>query len=136
MVQLRAMQSDSTARRLSAILALVAIVAVFVILVVMLVRDLLLLVAAVSVAAAIAAATYALTRTGARRIVATVVALFALLAAIVLLIGDGRVTGLLLVIAALAVAGGATRYALARDISALKSGLPLAPRLDRRQVFS
>ena len=97
--------------------------AVFAIVVVMLAQNLpLLLATALCLAGAIAAAAYAITRTGARRLIALVLALLAFIAAVILLFGEGRLVLLLCMIAAAAIAVGATRYALARDLRSLKSG--------------
>ena len=75
------MQSVSPTRRLSAIVTLVAVVAMLAVAVVGLIqRPLVLVVAIACLGVAIAAAAYALTRTGARRLVATVVAVLALAA--------------------------------------------------------
>ncbi|HZD00963.1 MAG TPA: diacylglycerol kinase family protein, partial [Actinomycetes bacterium] len=71
---------------------------------------------------AIAAAAYALTRTGARRLLAAVVAVLALAAPLALVVAYGRLPQLLLLIALLVLAGAATRYGLGRDRSSLKSG--------------
>ena len=117
------MKSVSTARRLSAIVALVAGVAVLAVAVVSLLqRPLVLLVAVACLGLAIAAAAYALTRTGARRLLAAVVAVLALVAPLALVVAYGRLLQLLLLLALLALAGAATRYGLGRDRSSLKSG--------------
>ena len=79
------MQSVSPTRRLSAIVALVAVVAVLAVAVVgLLQRPLVLVVALACLGVAIAAAAYALTRTGARRLLAAVVAMLALAAPLAL----------------------------------------------------
>jgi diacylglycerol kinase family enzyme len=70
----------------------------------------------------IAAAAYAVTRTGPRRLLAMVVAVLALVGPLVLVVAYGRLPQVLFLIALLAVAGAATRYALGRDIKSLKSG--------------
>ena len=117
------MQSLSPTRRLSAIVALVAVVAVLAVAVVgFLQRPLVLVVAIVCLGVAIGAASYALTRTGVRRLVAAVVAILALAAPLVLVVVYGRLLQLLLLIALVAVAAVATRYGLGRDIASLKSG--------------
>jgi diacylglycerol kinase family enzyme len=117
------MRSVGVARRLSAIVALAAFVAVLAVVVVVLARHLLeLLAAVVCLSVAVGAAAYAVTRTGARRLLAAVLAVLALLAPIVLLVARGQLVGLLLVLALVAVAGVATRHALGRDIKSLKSG--------------
>jgi diacylglycerol kinase family enzyme len=116
-------QSLSPTRRLSAIVALVAVVAVLAVAVVgFLQRPLVLVVAIVCLGVAIGAASYALTRTGVRRLVAAVVAILALAAPLVLVVAYGRLLQLLLLIALVAVAAVATRYGLGRDIASLKSG--------------
>jgi Diacylglycerol kinase catalytic domain len=116
-------RSVPAARRASAIVAILVIVAVLAIVGVVLARQLLWLVAAVlCLAVAISAAAYAITRTGGRRMVATVVAVAALAAPLMLVVAYGRLLQLLFVITLLAVAGAATRYALGRDIKSLKSG--------------
>jgi hypothetical protein len=80
-------QSVSPTRRLSAIVALVAVVAVLAVAVVGLrQRPLVLVVAIACLGVAIGAAAYALTRTGARRLVAAVVAILALAAPLALVV--------------------------------------------------
>ena len=117
------MQSVSPTRRLSAIVALVAVVAMLAVAVVgLLQRPLVLVVAIACLGVAIAAAAYALTRTGARRLVAAVVAVLALAAPLALVVAYGRLLQLLLLVALVAVAAVATRHALGRDLKSLKSG--------------
>jgi diacylglycerol kinase family enzyme len=117
------MQSVSTARRISAIVALLAIVAAFGTVVLMLAADLPRLLGTFAfLAGAIAAAAYAITRTGVRRLLALALALLAFLAAVILLIGEASMWLLVVMVAFLAIATAATRYALARDIKSLKSG--------------
>ena len=117
------MQSVSPTRRLSAIVTLVAVVAMLAVAVVGLIqRPLVLVVAIACLGVAIAAAAYALTRTGARRLVAAVVAILALAAPLALVAAYGRLLQLLLLIALVAVAAVATRHALGRDLTSLKSG--------------
>jgi diacylglycerol kinase family enzyme len=116
-------QSVSPTRRLSAIVALVAVVAMLAVAVVgLLQRPLVLVVAIACLGVAIGAASYALTRTGARRLVAAVVAILALAAPLGLVVAYGRLLQLLLLIALVAVAAVATRHALGRDLTSLKSG--------------
>jgi diacylglycerol kinase family enzyme len=118
------MRSVAVARRVSAVVAFVAVAAVIAITVVVLARHpLWLLTAIVCLVVAIAAAAYAITRTGARRMLASVVAALGLAAPIVLMIARGRLLLLILVLVVLVgVAGAATRYALGRDMASLKSG--------------
>jgi diacylglycerol kinase family enzyme len=118
------MTSVLVARRVSAVVAFVAVAAVVALTAVMLARHPFWLVAAiVSLAVAIGAAAYAITRTGARRLLASVAAAFFLVAPIVLMIVRGRLLLLILVLVVLlGVAGAATRYALGRDMASLKSG--------------
>ena len=117
------MRSVNPTRRLSAIVTLVAVVAVLAVAVVGLrQRPLVLVVAIACLGVAIAAAAYALTRTGARRLVAAVVAILALAAPLALVVAYGRLLQLLLLIALVAVAGAAARYGLGRDLASLKSG--------------
>jgi diacylglycerol kinase family enzyme len=102
---------------------LAAVVAAMAIVVVALARHLLWLVlAVVCLWLAFAAAAYAVTRTGTRRLVAAVVAVVALVAPLLLLVLDGRLLQLVLLVVLLALAGGATRHALGRDLKSLKSG--------------
>jgi diacylglycerol kinase family enzyme len=116
-------QSVSPTRRLSAIVALVAVVAMLAVAVVGLrQRPLVLVVAIACLGVAIGAAAYALTRTGARRLVAAVVAILALAAPLALVVAYGRLLQLLLLIALVAVAAAAARHALGRDLTSLKSG--------------
>ena len=118
------MTSVPVARRVSAVVAFVAVAAVIAIAVVVLAQHpLWLLAAIVCLVVAIAAATYAITRTGVRRLLASVVAALGLAAPIVLMIARGRLLLLILVLVVLVgVAGAATRYALGRDMASLKSG--------------
>ena len=117
------MQSVSPTRRLSAIVTLVAVVAMLAVAVVGLIqRPLVLVVAIACLGVAIGAASYALTRTGARRLVAAVVAILALAAPLALVVAYGRLLQLLLLITLVAVAAAATRHALGRDLKSLKSG--------------
>jgi diacylglycerol kinase family enzyme len=116
-------KSVTLARRVSAVVALAAAVAAMAIVVVALVQHLLWLVlAVVCLWLAFAAAAYAVTRTGARRLAAAVVAVVALVAPLLLLVLDGRLLHLVALITLLALAGGATRHALGRDLKSLKSG--------------
>jgi diacylglycerol kinase family enzyme len=116
-------RSVPVARRVSAIVAILVVVAVLAIVVMVLARHPLWLVAAIAcLAVAISAAAYAITRTGARRLVATAVAVLALAAPLVLVVAYGQLLQLLFLIVLLAIAGAATRYALGRDIKSLKSG--------------
>jgi diacylglycerol kinase family enzyme len=116
-------KSVTLARRVSAVVALAAAVAAMAIVVVALVQHLLWLVlAVVCLWLAFAAAAYAVTRTGARRLAAAVVAVVALVAPVLLLVLDGRLLHLVALITLLALAGGATRHALGRDLKSLKSG--------------
>jgi diacylglycerol kinase family enzyme len=108
---------------MSAVVALVAVVAVLTVAVVGLIqRPLVLGVAIVCLGVAIAAASYALTRTGARRLLAAVVAVLALVGPLALVVAYGRLPQLLLLIALLVLAGVVTRHALGRDLRSLKSG--------------
>jgi diacylglycerol kinase family enzyme len=116
-------QSVSPTRRLSAIVALVAVVAVLAVAGVGLrQRPLVLVVAIACLGVTTVAAAYALTRTGARRLVAAVVAVLALAAPLALVVAYGRLLQLLLLVALVAVAAVATRHALGRDLKSLKSG--------------
>jgi diacylglycerol kinase family enzyme len=111
------------ARRASAIVALAAGGAVFAVTIAGLVEEpLSLMVALAGLGMAIAAASYAVTRAGARRVVAAAVAVLALVAPLVLVVASGRLLHVLLLIALLVLAGAATRHALGRDIRSLKSG--------------
>jgi diacylglycerol kinase family enzyme len=102
---------------------LAALVAAMAIVVVALAQHLLWLVlAVVCLWLGFAAAAYAVTRAGARRLVASVVAVLALLAPLLLLVLDGRLLQLVLLVVLLALVGGATRHALGRDLKSLKSG--------------
>jgi diacylglycerol kinase family enzyme len=117
------MPSVNPTRRLSAIVALVAVVAVLAVAVVGLhQRPLVLVVAIACLGVAIGAAAYALTRTGARRLVTAVVAILALAAPLALVVAYGRLLQLLVLVALVAVAAAATRHALGRDLTSLKSG--------------
>jgi diacylglycerol kinase family enzyme len=116
-------KSVTLARRVSAVVALASVVAAMAIVLLALVQHLLWLVlAVVCLWLAFAAAAYAVTRTGARRLAAAVVAVVALVAPVLLLVLDGRLLHLVALITLLALAGGATRHALGRDLKSLKSG--------------
>jgi diacylglycerol kinase family enzyme len=116
-------QSVSAARRMSAVVTLATVVAVLAVVVVSVVqRPLVLGVAIVCLGVAIAAAAYALTRTGARRLLAAAVAMLALIGPLALVVAYGRLPQLLLLIALLVLAGVVTRHALGRDLRSLKSG--------------
>jgi diacylglycerol kinase family enzyme len=116
-------ESVSRARRASAIVALVAAVAVLAVAVAGLVQHPLVLLEVIAgLGVAIAAASYALTRTGARRLLAAVAAVLALVAPLVLVVAYGQLLQLLLLIALVAITGAATRYGLGRDLRSLKSG--------------
>jgi diacylglycerol kinase family enzyme len=116
-------QSVSPARRMSAVVALATVVGVLAVVVVsVLQRPLVLGVAIACLGVAIAAAAYALTRTGARRLLAAAVAVLALAGPLALVVAYGRLPQLLLLIALLVLAGVVTRYALGRDLRSLKSG--------------
>ena len=117
------MQSVSTTRRISAIVALLAIVATFGLVVLVLVDNLpRLLGTVICLAGAIAAAAYAITRTGVRRLLALALAVLILVAGAILLTGEASMWLLVVMVAVIALATAATRYALARDIKSLKSG--------------
>jgi diacylglycerol kinase family enzyme len=116
-------KSVAAARRVSASVALLATVALLAITVVVLFRHLLwLLLAIVCVIVAVGAASYAITRIGVRRVVAAAVALLAFLAPIVLVVVYGQVLLVLAMLALATLTGTATRHALGRDITSLKSG--------------
>jgi len=108
---------------MSAVVALATVVAVLAVVVVSVVRRPLVLgVAIACLGVAIAAAAYALTRTGARRLLAAAVAVLALAGPLALVAAYGRLPQLLLLIALLVLAGVVTRYALGRDLRSLRSG--------------
>jgi hypothetical protein len=116
-------KSVPAARRVSAIVALAVVAASIVVTAVALLQHLLALLAAViCLGGGISAAAYAITRTGTRRLVATVVAVAALLASIALMVVYGDLLQLVLLLALVAIGGVATRHALGRDIGSLKSG--------------
>jgi Diacylglycerol kinase catalytic domain len=117
------MRSVTAARRASAIVALLATVALLLLMVAVLARDLLwLLAAVVCLIVAVGAASYAITRTRLRRVVAAALVLLAILAPIVLVVVYGQVLLALAMLALAALTGTATRHALGRDIASLKSG--------------
>ena len=117
------MRSVGAGRRAAAIAALVSIAAVVVLTVVALLRHPLPLVgASASLGIAIAAAAYAVTRTGWRRRAAVALTVVALLAPLALVVAYGQLLQLIGVIALVAIAGLAARYALGRDLKSLKSG--------------
>jgi diacylglycerol kinase family enzyme len=118
------MTSVPAARRLSAVIALLAPVAVLVALLLILLRQpLLLLAAAGCFSVAVGAAAYAVTRTGARRMLGGGLAVLALLAAVTFqLVAVGSLADLALVVLLVLAGAGATRHALGRDLAALKHG--------------
>ena len=117
------MKSVTAARRVSAIVALLVTVALLVVTVVVLFSHLLwLLLAIVCLIVAVGAASYAITRVGARRVVAAAVALLAILAPVVLVVVYGQVLLVLIMLALAALTGPATRHALGRDIASLSNG--------------
>jgi diacylglycerol kinase family enzyme len=110
-------------RRMSAIVALVAAGGAIVVAVVELARHPLPLFATLAcLAVAIGFGSYAITRTGARRAIATVVVIVALLVPILLTLEIGDAFSGLVFIALEVIAAGAARYALGRDITSLKAG--------------
>jgi diacylglycerol kinase family enzyme len=117
------MKSVPLGRRVSAVVALLAPLIVLAASVALLLRrPLVLAAAAACFSLGIGAAAYAVTRTGARRALAAVVAVLALGATVVLLlVTAGRLLVLAAVVVPLVVAGLATRHALGRDIRSLKS---------------
>jgi diacylglycerol kinase family enzyme len=117
-------KSVPAARRLAAVVALAAVAALVVVTAVVLLQHLLVLAAAlVCLGLGISAAAHALTRTGTRRLVLTVVAVAALLASIVLVVVYGGLWELLLLLVVLlAIIAVATRHALGRDRRSLVSG--------------
>jgi diacylglycerol kinase family enzyme len=117
------MRSVPVARRVSAIVALAAAAALVVVTAAALLQHLLALVAAIlCLGVGISAAAHAITRTGTRRLALTMVAVAALLASIVLVVVYGDLLQLVVLVALVAVTGVATRYALGRDLNALRSG--------------
>ena len=116
------MQSPSPVRRLSAIAALAAVLAMLAVAAVSLLqRPLVFVVAVGCLVGAVAAVSYALTRTGVRRLVAAVVVILALAAPLVLVVAYGRLLQLLLLVALVVLAAVTTGYALGRDIRSLRS---------------
>jgi len=117
----------------SAVVALLVPVAVLLVLVgALLERPLVLLAAAVCFSVGVGAAAYAVTRLGIRRTLAAVVAVVALLGSVVLLVAAAGGLWALLAVVVLTVVGGlATKHALGRDITSLKSrptpGTPIGP---------
>lgn len=109
-------------RRASAVVACVAAVALLVATVATLTERLILpFAAAACLAVGIAAASYALTRAGARRIVGATAAFVAVVALVLLVVVNDSLLTVLLVLALLAIVGASTRYALGRDMAALKA---------------
>jgi diacylglycerol kinase family enzyme len=77
--------------------------------------------AAACLAVGIAAASYAVTRAGARRVAGATAAIAAVAVLVVLVVANDSLLTVLLVLALVAIIGGATRYALGRDVAALKA---------------
>ena len=120
------MQSVSPTRRLSAIVTLVAVVAMLAVAVVGLIqRPLVLAVAIACLGVAIGAASYALTRTGARRLVAAVVAILALAAPLALVVALRTWRLIMLVTVSLLLAAACLVPA---------AGKLLAEQIDARQI--
>jgi diacylglycerol kinase family enzyme len=117
------MKSVPVGRRVTAVVALLAPLAVLAVFVLVLLRRPLALALGVAcVSLGVGAAAYAVTRTGIRRTLATVLAVAALAAAVVLLlVAAGGLLVLGLVVALIVVGAVATRHALGRDIKSLKS---------------
>jgi diacylglycerol kinase family enzyme len=110
-------------RRVTAVVALLAPLAVLLVVVaVLLTRPLVLVLAVACLSLGVGAAAYAVTRTGIRRTLASVLAVVALAAAVALLYAAaGGLLVLGLVVALLLVGAATTRHALGRDIKSLKS---------------
>jgi diacylglycerol kinase family enzyme len=116
------MPSVTASRQLSAIAAFVAAGAAIVVAVVALIeRPLLLLATLACLAIAIGSASFALTRTGARRTAGAVFAIAAFVTPVVLSFAVGGALVAIVFVALLAVAGGTARYALGRDVASLKA---------------
>jgi diacylglycerol kinase family enzyme len=117
-------KSVPAARRVSAIVALLAPVAVLAVIVaVLLSRPLVMAAVVACVSIGIGACAFAVTRTGALRLAAAALGVVALVGAVVLLLAAvGSLLVLLLVVALIVVGGAATKFALGRDLAALKRG--------------
>lgn len=116
------MPSVTASRQLSAIATFVAAGAAIVVAVVALIeRPLLLLATLACLAIAIGSASFALTRTGARRTAGAVFAIAAFVTPVVLSFAVGGALVAIVFVALLAVAGGTARYALGRDVASLKA---------------
>jgi diacylglycerol kinase family enzyme len=116
------MPSVTASRQLSAIASFVAAGAAIVVAVVALIeRPLLLLATLACLAIAIGSASFALTRTGARRTAGAVFAIAAFVTPVVLSFAVGGALVAIVFAALLAVAGGTARYALGRDVASLKA---------------
>jgi diacylglycerol kinase family enzyme len=109
-------------RRASAIVACAAAIALLLTTLWTLTERLLLpVVASACLMVGIAAASYALTRAGARRVAAASAAIAAVVALVVLVVANDSLLTVVLVVALLAIVGSSTRYALGRDMAALKA---------------
>jgi diacylglycerol kinase family enzyme len=116
------MPSVTASRQLSAIAAFVAAGAAIVVAVVALIeRPLLLLATLACLAIAIGSASFALTRTGARRTAGAVFAIAAFVTPVVLSFAVGGALVAIVFVALLSFAGGTARYALGRDVASLKA---------------
>jgi len=110
-------------RRISAVVAFAAAGGAIVFAIVELARRPLPLLATIAcIAVAIAFGSFAITRTGARRAIALVATILALLAPILLTFAFGDALAPLVFVALEVIAFGAARHALGRDIASLKAG--------------
>jgi diacylglycerol kinase family enzyme len=119
------MSASSTGRRLAAILAILLYAGALVVVVLALTDHLLVVVLALAaVIAATAAAWFAVTSTGASRVIALVVTAVLLAAGVVALVADAGVRDMVLAAVLLAAASLLVRYALGFDRSALRAAKP------------
>jgi diacylglycerol kinase family enzyme len=119
------MSAPSINRRVAAILSLLVYAGAVVVVVLALTDHLLVLLLAVAaLIAATAAAWFAVTRTGASRVVAVVATAVLLAAAVVALVADASIRDLVLAAALLAAASLLARYALGFDRGALRAAPP------------
>ena len=123
---------QSTARRISALIALLAAAGTIAVLITGLLEHLVAVCGAIAaLAIALGAGAYGLTRTGGRRAVGLVVAVLALVVGLVLLAIFGTVPFLVGEVVLLAITGAASKYALGRDIKSLKAAVVPGERVGR-----
>jgi hypothetical protein len=122
------MPPPSATRRIAAAGALLGLVAAIVVVALAAVRNLgLLIVTLALVTLAVVAGWTALVHRGARRVVAGVVAVAALVGAVLLLLGVASILRIVLLVVLVMASAAAARVALGRDLAPRKTGLEVGP---------